>query len=212
MIEEIDIDMDKASGLLSVIREHKSNLTSKIGEKWGGLQNRERIMIVGAAIAIFCMILFVVFSSMYKDISKMETETNNYRKSLNYIAENQSMYKLNQAKADAMREKLENADSKISNKLTSMASSLGFSDVSVTPKDARRVDDSGVEETEIDVTLKNVDYTKFLEYLVEIQKLDSPIYMRQINMTRTSSPSSSDTKMSVTLTLMSYRLKEQNAT
>ena len=124
MIEEID--MDKASGLLSVIREHKSNLTSKIGEKWGGLQNRERVMIVGAAIAIFCMILFVVFSSMYKDISKMETETNNYRKSLNYIAENQSMYKLNQAKADAMREKLENADSKISNKLTSMASSLGF--------------------------------------------------------------------------------------
>ena len=209
----IDVDLDGAMGFLSVIREHKDSLTSKVGEKWGALQNRERIMLVGAVVAIICMVLFVVFNSMYKSIEKMQTETQNYRKSLVYIAENQAQYKLNQAKADSMRSDLENADSKISNKLTSMASSLGFSDVSVTPKDGRKVDDvSGVEETEIDVTLKNVDYTKVLEYLVEIQKLGSTIYMRQINMTRTSSQNSSDTKMSVTITLMSYRLKEQNAT
>lgn len=206
----IDIDV---GGLLSTIREHKDMLANNaVSEKWGALAPRERFMIVGAVIVVACMIVFMIFSSMYKDIKKLETETENYRRSLTYIAENQAQYKLDQAKQAAMRERLENADSKISNKLSSMASSLGFSDVSVTPKDARKVDDSGVEETEVDVTLKNVDYTKFLEYLVEIQKLDAPIYMRQINMTRTSSSSSSDTKMSVTLTLMSYRLKEQNAT
>ncbi|MBR4984866.1 MAG: type II secretion system protein M [Proteobacteria bacterium] len=199
--------------LVGPIRDRASNITSAVGEKWTGLQPRERIFIVGAVIALFCMVLFTVFHSMYNDITKKAAETENYRKSLNYIAENQAQYKLNQARSNAMRETLEKADSKISNKLSSIASNLGFSDVSVTPKDSRRTsDDSGAEETEIDVSLKNVDYTKVLEYLVEIQKLDSPIYMRQINMTRTSSANSSDTKMSVTITLMSYRLKEQNAT
>ena len=111
-----------------------------------------------------------------------------------------------------MREKLINADSKIVGKLSTMASKLGF-DVTVTPKDAHSTsDDSGAEEQEIEVSFKNVEYDKFLEYIIQIHKLDTPIYMRHLSITRTSNNTTSDTKMSVSITLMSYRLKEQNAT
>ena len=51
-----------------------------------------------------------------------------------------------------------------------------------------------------------------MQYLIEISRLDTPIYMRQLNLTRNSALTSSDTKMNVTVTLLSYRLKEQNAT
>ena len=110
-----------------------------------------------------------------------------------------------------MRQKLIDADTKIVSKLTNMASNLGF-DVTVTPKDPKKIsDDSGVEEQEIEVTLKNVDYSKFLEYIIQIHQLETPIYMRHLNMNRTSNNSTSDTKMTVSITLMSYRLKEPNA-
>ena len=180
----------------------------KAAEKWEGLQPRERILIVGAIAVIAVMIVFTLFNTMFTKMDAQIAQTEDYRKALNYIADNQAIYKANRAKKEAMRQRLVNADSKVVNKLTSMASSLGF-DVTVTPKDPHKTsDDSGAEEQEIEVTLKNVDYGKFIEYLVELHKLDTPIYMRHLNMNRTSSITNSDTKMTASITLMSYCLKE----
>ncbi len=192
--------------------EFLDNIQSTVKTKINSLQPREKFLLVGSAIVLVVMIVFTIFHSMNANINKELAETENYRKALNYIAENQALYQRNKAKKEAMRQKLLSADSKVVSKLTSMASALGF-DVTVTPKDPKKTsDDSGTEEQEIEVQLKNVDYNKFLEYLVQIYKLDTPIYMRHINMNRTSNNSGSDTKMTVSITLMSYRLKEQNAT
>ncbi len=182
------------------------------GEKWEGLQPRERGLIVGSIVVITILIIFTVFNVKNNAIKAQIAETEGYRKSLAYIAENQGLYKQNMARKEAMKQMLMEADAKVVAKLSSMASNLGF-DVTVTPKDAKKTsDDSGAEEQEIEVTLKGVDYDKFLEYLVELEKLETPIYMRHINMNRTSNNSGSETKMTVSITLISYRLKEQNAT
>ena len=187
-------------------------IEDKVTTVTGQLEPRERALLVAAIIIIVVACVFTAFNFIYKSIDAQIAETEGYRRSLNFIADNQSTYLANRAKKDAMRQRLLNADSKVVNKLTSMASSLGF-DVTVTPKDPHKTsDDSGAEEQEIEVTIKNVEYSKYLEYLVQIHKLDTPIYMRHLNMTRTSALSNSDTKMSGTITLMSYRLKEQNAT
>ncbi len=192
--------------------EFLDNIQSTVKTKINSLQPREKFLLVGSAIVLVVLVVFTIFHSMNANINKELAETENYRKALNYIAENQALYQRNKAKKEAMRQKLLSADSKVVSKLTSMASALGF-DVTVTPKDPKKTsDDSGTEEQEIEVQLKNVDYNKFLEYLVQIYKLDTPIYMRHINMNRTSNNSGSDTKMTVSITLMSYRLKEQNAT
>ena len=192
--------------------EFLTNIQSTVKTKINSLQPREKFLLLGSAVVLVVMVVFTIFHSMNANINKELAETENYRKALNYIAENQALYQHNKAKKEAMRQKLLAADSKVVSKLTSMASALGF-DVTVTPKDPKKTsDDSGTEEQEIEVQLKNVDYNKFLEYLVQIYKLDTPIYMRHINMNRTSNNSGSDTKMTVSITLMSYRLKEQNAT
>ncbi len=192
--------------------EFLTNIQSTIKTKINSLQPREKILLLGSVVVLVVLVVFTIFHSMNANINKELAETENYRKALNYIAENQALYQRNMAKKEAMRQKLLSADSKVVSKLTSMASALGF-DVTVTPKDPKKTsDDSGTEEQEIEVQLKNVDYNKFLEYLVQIYKLDTPIYMRHINMNRTSNNSGSDTKMTVSITLMSYRLKEQNAT
>lgn len=194
------------------IAESTSQMKNKFSEKWNALQPRERFMIVFAAIALIGMFMYAVISVAYQNIQTKKDEIESFRKSLNYIVENQDTYRQNMAKKEAMKQKLINADTKIASKLTSMASAIGF-DVTVTPKDAHKTsDDSGAEETEIEVTLKNVEYAKFIEYLVQIHKLDTPIYMQHINMNRTSNLSNSDTKMTVSITLISYRLKEQNET
>ena len=185
---------------------------SSMAEKWEGLKPRERVLIVGTIVVISIMIIFTIFNFKNNAIKAQIAETEGYRKSLAYIAENQALYKQNMARKAAMKQMLLDADAKVVAKLSSMASNLGF-DVTVTPKDAKKTsDDSGAEEQEIEVTLKGVDYDKFLEYLVELEKLETPIYMRHINMNRTSSNSGSETKMTVSITLISYRLKEQNAT
>jgi type II secretory pathway component PulM len=203
--------LDKIQGKIQK-PEAITNLQNKISEKWNGLQSRERIMLVGMVIALSLMGGYIPVSMAYQKLEQQQAEIDEFRKSLDYLADNQSMYQQNMAKKEAMRKKLINADSKIASKLTSMASSIGF-DVTVTPKDPHKTsDDSGAEEQEIEVTLKNVEYAKFLEYLVQIHKLETPIFMRHINMNRTSNLSNSDTKMTVSITLISYRLKEQNET
>lgn len=187
------------------------NAQAVIAEKWNALQPRERILL--AVLPFVLLVLFggFIFYKVNQNIEKQVLETEKYRAALNYIADNQLQYQKNKAKKEAMRQKLIDADAKIVSKLTNMASNLGF-DVTVTPKDPKKVsDDSGVEEQEIEVTLKNVDYSKFLEYIIQIHQLETPIYMRHLNMNRTSNNSTSDTKMTVSITLMSYRLKEPNA-
>lgn len=184
----------------------------KITAQWQAMQPREKALLAIAVTVILILAVFTIFNTMHKKIDAQIAETDNYRKALNYIADNQALYQANRNKKEAMRQKLLNADTKVVNKLTSMASALGF-DVTVTPKDPHKTsDDSGAEEQEIEVTLKNVNYADFIEYLVQIHKLDTPMFMRHLNMNRTSALSSSDTKMTVSITLMSYRLKEQNAT
>ncbi len=184
----------------------------KAAEKYNALQPRERALMIGAAIAIVIMAVFMLFNASFKKMEAQTAETENYRKALNYLADNRLSYQADRAKKEAMRQKLIDADSKVVSKLTTMASSLGF-DVTVTPKDPHKTsDDSGAEEQEIEVTLKNVEYGKFIEYLVQIHKLETPIYVRHLNMNRTSALSNEDTRMTVSITLMSYRLKEQNAT
>ena len=188
--------------------EALSKAQEKILNAWEGLQPRERILLIATTIIIITLVVFTLFRSMWNTIDAQIAETETYRKNLSYIVENQALYQANRAKKEAMRQRLLNADSKVVNKLTSMASTLGF-DVTVTPKDAHKTaDDSGTEEQEIEVTLKNVDYYKFIEYLVQIQKLDTPMFMRHINMNRTCALTNSETKMTVSITLMSYRLKE----
>ena len=191
--------------------EYIEKIQTTVPEKWETLQPRERTMLVGTVIIIFIGVVFTVFNTAHKNMEKQIYETENYRKALNYIANNQALYQQNVAQREAMRQRLLNADAKVVSKLTSMASSLGF-DVTVTPKDPKKTsDDSGAEEQEIEITLKNVDYSKFLEYLVQIHKLDTPIFMRHINMN--SNIKGSETKMTVSITLISYRLKkDQNAT
>ncbi|GEM_PF-2383366 len=187
------------------------NAQAALSEKWNALQPRERLML---AVLPFVLSLFFggfFFYKINQNIEKQILETEKYRAALNYITDNQLQYQKNKAKKEAMRQKLIDADTKIVSKLTNMASNLGF-DVTVTPKDPKKIsDDSGVEEQEIEVTLKNVDYSKFLEYIIQIHQLETPIYMRHLNMNRTSNNSTSDTKMTVSITLMSYRLKEPNA-
>ncbi len=184
----------------------------KAAEKYNALQPRERALLFGATVAIVIMAVFMLFNASFKKMDAQTAETENYRKALNYLADNRLSYQTDRAKKEAMRQKLIDADSKVVSKLTTMASSLGF-DVTVTPKDPHKTsDDSGAEEQEIEVTLKNVEYGKFIEYLVQIHKLETPIYVRHLNMNRTSALSNEDTRMTVSITLMSYRLKEQNAT
>ena len=186
-------------------------LQAKAMDKWNNLQPRERTLLILTPIILFMLIVGFIFYNMNKKIEAQITETEKYREALNYVADNQLQYQQNKAKKEAIRQKLIEADAKIVSKLTNMASNLGF-DVTVTLKDPKKVsDDSGVEEQEIEVTLKNVEYSKFLEYIIQIHQLDTPIYMRHLNMTRTSNNSTSDTKMTVSITLMSYRLKETNA-
>ena len=188
------------------------NIKSTATEKWQGLQPRERVLIVVAPIILIIAVIASVFYSAHKNMEKQIAETEEYRKALNYIIDNQAIYQQNQAQKEAMNKRLLEADTKIVSKLSSMASALGF-DVNVTPKDSRKTsDDSGAEEQEIEITLKNVDYAKCVEYLVQIHKLDTPLYMRRINMSRTSNNNGPETKMSVSITLMSYRMKEQNGT
>lgn len=192
--------------------ESLARIQTSISEKWEGLKPRERVLIIGSSAILLILIIFTVFNVKNNAIKAQIAETEGYRKSLAYIAENQALYNQNIARKEATRQMLLDADAKVVAKLSSMASNLGF-DVTVTPKDAKKTsDDSGAEEQEIEVTLKGVDYDKFLEYLVELEKLETPIYMRHINMNRTSNNSGSDTKMTVSITLISYRLKEQNAT
>ena len=184
---------------------------TSVSEKWNGLQPRERVMIALLPVVLMILIGGFLLHRANQNIEKQLLETESYRAALKYIADNQIQYQKNKAKKEAMRQKLIDADAKIVSKLTNMASNLGF-DVTVTPKDPKKIsDDSGVEEQEIEVTIKNVEYSKFLEYIIQIHKLDTPIYMRHLNMTRTSNNSTSDTKMTVSITLMSYRLKETNA-
>ncbi len=191
--------------------EALENAQAQISEKWNALQPRERVMLAILPFALILIFGGFIFYKVNQNIDKQVTETEKYREALTYIADNQLQYQKNKAKKEAMRQKLIDADAKIVSKLTNMASNLGF-DVTVTPKDPKKVsDDSGVEEQEIEVTLKNVDYSKFLEYIIQIHQLETPIYMRHLNMTRTSNNSTSDTKMTVSITLMSYRLKEPNA-
>ena len=182
-----------------------------ISEKWNALQPRERILLAVLPFVLIFLFGGFFFYKINQNIEKQILETEKYRAALNYITDNQLQYQKNKAKKEAMRQKLIDADTKIVSKLTNMASNLGF-DVTVTPKDPKKIsDDSGVEEQEIEVTLKNVDYSKFLEYIIQIHQLETPIYMRHLNMNRTSNNSTSDTKMTVSITLMSYRLKEPNA-
>ena len=193
--------------------EFLDKIQTTIPEKWNSLQPRERVMIVGAAIVIAIGVIFTVFNTIHKNIETQIAETENYRKALNYIADNQALYLQNKAKTEAIRTKLLEADAKVVSTLTSMASEHGFEGVTVTPKDVKKTsDDSGVEEQEIVINLQNVDYTKVLEYLVQIENLETPIYMRHINMKPTNK-SSSATRMTVNITLISYRIKkDKNAT
>lgn len=187
------------------------NAQAALSEKWNALQPRERLMLAVLPLVLILLFGGFFFYKINQNIEKQILETEKYRAALNYITDNQLQYQKNKAKKEAMRQKLIDADTKIVSKLTNMASNLGF-DVTVTPKDPKKIsDDSGVEEQEIEVTLKNVDYSKFLEYIIQIHQLETPIYMRHLNMNRTSNNSTSDTKMTVSITLMSYRLKEPNA-
>ena len=187
--------------------EALSKFQEQASEKWNAFPPETKRLIVIAALVLCVLIVYTVFNAINKKIDTQLAETEKYRAALNYIAENQTAYKINSEKKAAMREKLLSADSKVASKLTSMASSLGF-DVTVTPKDPHKLsDDFGAEEQEIEVTLKNVDYTKFIEYLVQIDNLETPIYMRHLNMTRTG-VSTAETKMTGSITLISLRLKE----
>lgn len=187
--------------------EALSKFQEQASEKWNAFPPETKRLIVIAALVLCVLIVYTVFNSVNKKIDTQLAETEKYRAALNYIADNQAAYKINSEKKTAMREKLLSADSKVVSKLTSMASSLGF-DVTVTPKDPHKLsDDFGAEEQEIEVTLKNVDYTKFIEYLVQIDNLETPIYMRHLNMTRTG-VSTAETKMTGSITLISLRLKE----
>lgn len=163
-----------------------------------------------AAFVGVMLIMGIIYTMVNNSIQKLNKETNEYRKALTYIADNQATYQKNSAQKEAMREKLLNADAKIGTRITTTASSIGLTDITVNPKDAKPTsDDSGAEVQEVEIQLKNVDYAKCVDFLVQIHKLDSPIYMQHINMSRTSNLNSSDTKMSVSITLLSYRLKEQ---
>lgn len=187
--------------------EALSKFQEQASEKWNAFPPETKRLIVIAALVLCVLVVYTVFNSVNKKIDTQLAETEKYRAALNYIADNQAAYKINSEKKTAMREKLLSADSKVVSKLTSMASSLGF-DVTVTPKDPHKLsDDFGAEEQEIEVTLKNVDYTKFIEYLVQIDNLETPIYMRHLNMTRTG-VSTAETKMTGSITLISLRLKE----
>lgn len=178
--------------------------------KWESLQPRERIMLIVALAIVFVGIVVTFFNALQSNIETQQAESNRYREALNYIANNRVAYQKNRDQKEQLRQRLINADAKVVSKLTSMASTLGF-DVTVTPKDPHKDEETGVEEQEIEVSLKNVEYAKFLDYLIQIHKLDTPIYMRHINMTRTSSLNNPETQMTATITIISYRLKEQNA-
>ena len=188
------------------------NRKDSLMEKWAAVTTKDKVLLVLMIAIIIGVGVYFLFTFMNKSMEQKMRETEEYRQALTYIAENQTTYAKNREEKAAMREKLINADSKIVGKLSTMASKLGF-DVTVTPKEAHSTsDDSGAEEQEIEVSFKNVEYDKFLEYIIQIHKLDTPIYMRHLSITRTSNNTTSDTKMSVSITLMSYRLKEQNAT
>ena len=179
----------------------------KAAEKWNALTPRDQKLLVGFIACIIIAIIGGIFWFSGKNTAKLAAESEQYRKSLNYLAENQLQYQKNKAEEEENRKKFRSSDGKISGKLTTMASELGI-DVNVSPKEPRKVgDDSGIEETEIEIQIKTVDYAKLLEYLVQIHKIDT-IYMRHINLGRTSNNSSSETKMTASITLMSYRLKE----
>ena len=190
----------------------ENNPMVTMNDKLNALSDRERVLLVFTAIVVIGVICWFVFHSVSASLEVKEKSIRDYREALTYITENQATYEMNRKQKEEIRNKLLSADTKIVSKLSSMASSLGF-DVTVTPKDAHKMqDDSGAEEQEIEVTFKGVDYKKFVEYIVQIQQQDMPIYMRHLNINRTSNNTSADTKLTVTITLMSYRLKEPNAT
>lgn len=191
-----------SEGLMSKVNEAKASISER--DRW--LLGFTVLVVIGVAIWL------AVIQPMNQEMDTKLKAIDEYRAALNYISENQSTYALHRQEKEKMRSKLLSADAKIVSRLSSMASSLGF-DVTVSPKDAHKTnDDSGAEEQEIEVTFKGVDYDKFLEYIIQIHKLDMPIYMRHLTVNRTSNNSTADTKLTVSITLMSYRLREQNAT
>lgn len=191
-----------------------NNLLEILQNFWTKLSMRERILMLVTATAVLSIIIYIALGSMIRNIDAKSSENENYRTAIALINDSQEEYAKNKAMMNAMRERLISADTKVVSKLTNMAGSLGF-DVSVTPKDPHKTsDDSGAEEQEIEITIRSVEFSKLLEYLIQIQRLDTPIYMRHINMTRTSSietDQNSTTQMTATITLISYRLKEENA-
>ncbi|MCL2326003.1 MAG: type II secretion system protein M [Proteobacteria bacterium] len=191
----------------------RSEFIQKIGEFWKGRQPRERAFFVGAVAVVMILVGYTIVNTALTNIEKTVNATKEFRRALDFVADNQAVYIQNRKAKAEMREKLLSADTRIATKLSAMASALGF-EVTVTPKDPHKTsDDSGAEAQEIEIQLKNVDYNKFLEYIVQINNLDTPIYIRHLNMNRTSNNSGTETKMTVSLTLISYRLREQpNAT
>jgi len=187
------------------------DLKEALMEKVDNLSLRDVVVIIGVGVAILFAILFFVFRSVNSSIDRSMKESTEYRKALLYVAENREEYQKNTKQKEEVRQMLLAADSKIDSKITALASNLDL-DFQSNTHDAKKIDEeSGAEETEIELTFKNVDYKKFIEYLVEVHKLEAPIYLHYMKIERNGNSNNPDTKVTVTLKFMSYRLKEQNA-
>ncbi len=187
--------------------EFKESLMEKIEN----LTLRDVLVMIGFGVVVLFAVLFFTFRSVNASIDRSMKESNEFRKALEYISETRTEYQLNTKQKEDIRKKLLAADSKIDSKITALASNLDI-DFQSNTHDARKIDEeSGAEEIEIELTFKNVDYKKFMEYLVEVHKIDAPIYLHYLKIDRNGSAQTSETKVKVTLKFMSYRLKEQNA-
>ena len=77
-------------------------IEDKVTTVTGQLEPRERALLVAAIIIIVVACVFTAFNFIYKSIDAQIAETEGYRRSLNFIAVNQSTYLANRAKKDAM--------------------------------------------------------------------------------------------------------------
>ena len=180
--------------------------------KWQALQPRERLMLIAMAAVFFALALFMVSVAIRDGFATRAAQIESYREALVYLEDNQSRYLKDRMATEAMRERLLRADPKVVNSFTVMASELGF-DVTVTPKDAHRAsatDESGAEEQEIEIVIRSVEHNVLLEYLWRISRSNAPIYIRRLDIrqagARMNNPS--ETMLTASLTVVSYRLKE----
>jgi len=187
-------------------------ITTTVKSKWMELQSRERVMLSAMFFVLFFLGLFVIYVLVSQSFEAGAAEIEQYRDALYYLEDHQGPYAKDKAEKAQLEDRLRNNDLMVGHYLSQTAEGLGF-DVSVKPKDPRKAstaDTSGAEEQEFELTIKSVQRDPLINYLYDIAKNQAPIIIRRMNIRRTRATGNGpdDTPLTVSMTVVSFKLKD----